>query len=153
HADAGDRATQLTVKGRKARRERVAAQILLQSYLDAGCPVGQTCRRLRPEPVADCPQIRCPGTGWPRSYTLGLGNLRRAAGHAPQGTTPARLLGVPRAGPRVWMTKTAGEVSPPSRSLTGPASPRRSVCAPGLMVCDSSADHPWEEPPELGGTP
>jgi putative Holliday junction resolvase len=28
----------LTHKGRKARRDRVAAQILLQAYLDAGCP-------------------------------------------------------------------------------------------------------------------
>jgi putative Holliday junction resolvase len=28
----------LTHKRRKARRDRVAAQILLQSYLDAGCP-------------------------------------------------------------------------------------------------------------------
>jgi putative Holliday junction resolvase len=28
----------LTHKQRKARRDRVAAQILLQSYLDAGCP-------------------------------------------------------------------------------------------------------------------
>ena len=29
----------LTDKQRKARRDRVAAQILLQAYLDAGCPV------------------------------------------------------------------------------------------------------------------
>ena len=28
----------LTHKKRKARRDRVAAQILLQAYLDAGCP-------------------------------------------------------------------------------------------------------------------
>ena len=28
----------LTHKRRKARRDRVAAQILLQAYLDAGCP-------------------------------------------------------------------------------------------------------------------
>jgi RNase H-fold protein (predicted Holliday junction resolvase) len=28
----------LTKKQRKARRDRVAAQILLQTYLDAGCP-------------------------------------------------------------------------------------------------------------------
>ena len=28
----------LTHKQRKARRDRVAAQILLQAYLDAGCP-------------------------------------------------------------------------------------------------------------------
>jgi putative Holliday junction resolvase len=33
----------LTHKRRKARRDSVAAQILLQSYLDAGCP---------PDPVA-----------------------------------------------------------------------------------------------------
>jgi putative Holliday junction resolvase len=32
----------LTHKRRKARRDRVAAQILLQSYLDAGCPAEQT---------------------------------------------------------------------------------------------------------------
>jgi putative Holliday junction resolvase len=32
----------LTHKKRKARRDRVAAQILLQSYLDAGCPAQQT---------------------------------------------------------------------------------------------------------------
>ncbi len=32
----------LTHKRRKARRDRVAAQILLQSYLDAGCPGEQT---------------------------------------------------------------------------------------------------------------
>jgi putative holliday junction resolvase len=30
----------LTEKRRKSRRDRVAAQILLQSYLDAGCPPG-----------------------------------------------------------------------------------------------------------------
>ena len=30
----------LTHKRRKARRDRVAAQILLQAYLDAGCPAG-----------------------------------------------------------------------------------------------------------------
>jgi probable HAF family extracellular repeat protein len=30
--------------------------------------------------------------------------------------------------------KAAGEVSPPSRSLTSPAKPRRSVCAPGSMA-------------------
>jgi putative Holliday junction resolvase len=29
----------LTSKRRKARRDRVAAQILLQSYIDAGCPL------------------------------------------------------------------------------------------------------------------
>jgi putative Holliday junction resolvase len=32
----------LTSKRRKGRRDRVAAQILLQSYLDAGCPGEQT---------------------------------------------------------------------------------------------------------------
>ena len=32
----------LTHKQRKARRDRVAAQILLQAYLDAGCPLEQT---------------------------------------------------------------------------------------------------------------
>lgn len=32
----------LTHKARKARRDRVAAQIILQSYLDAGCPVTES---------------------------------------------------------------------------------------------------------------
>jgi putative Holliday junction resolvase len=32
----------LTHKRRKERRDRVAAQILLQTYLDAGCPAEQT---------------------------------------------------------------------------------------------------------------
>jgi putative Holliday junction resolvase len=32
----------LTKKKRKARRDRVAAQILLQTYLDAGCPAEST---------------------------------------------------------------------------------------------------------------
>jgi putative Holliday junction resolvase len=32
----------LTHKKRKARRDRVAAQIMLQAYLDAGCPTEQT---------------------------------------------------------------------------------------------------------------
>lgn len=36
----------LTNKRRKARRDRVAAQILLQSYLDAGCPAETTPRPL-----------------------------------------------------------------------------------------------------------
>jgi putative Holliday junction resolvase len=36
----------LTSKRRKARRDRVAAQILLQSYIDAGCPVEQKPQRL-----------------------------------------------------------------------------------------------------------
>ncbi len=41
----------LTHKQRKARRDRVAAQILLQAYLDAGCPEGST-----PGPLCD-PQV------------------------------------------------------------------------------------------------
>ena len=36
----------LTHKRRKDRRDRVAAQILLQSYLDAGCPGEQPSRAL-----------------------------------------------------------------------------------------------------------
>jgi hypothetical protein len=32
----------LTHKKRKARRDRVAAQIMLQAYLDAGCPAERT---------------------------------------------------------------------------------------------------------------
>jgi putative Holliday junction resolvase len=32
----------LTHKKRRARRDRVAAQILLQAYLDAGCPQGES---------------------------------------------------------------------------------------------------------------
>jgi putative Holliday junction resolvase len=36
----------LTNKRRKARRDRVAAQILLQTYLDAGCPEEQAPRAL-----------------------------------------------------------------------------------------------------------
>jgi putative Holliday junction resolvase len=36
----------LTHKQRKQRRDRVAAQILLQSYLDAGCPEEQPLRPL-----------------------------------------------------------------------------------------------------------
>jgi putative Holliday junction resolvase len=36
----------LTDKRRKSRRDRVAAQILLQSYLDAGCPGEQPFRPL-----------------------------------------------------------------------------------------------------------
>ncbi|TMQ35209.1 MAG: Holliday junction resolvase RuvX [Planctomycetota bacterium] len=36
----------LTKKRRQARRDRVAAQILLQSYLDAGCPGEQASRPL-----------------------------------------------------------------------------------------------------------
>jgi putative Holliday junction resolvase len=37
-AEAHLQAAGLTEKRRKSRRDRVAAQILLQSYLDAGCP-------------------------------------------------------------------------------------------------------------------
>ncbi len=36
----------LTHKKRKARRDRVAAQILLQAYLDAGCPKESVARPL-----------------------------------------------------------------------------------------------------------
>jgi putative Holliday junction resolvase len=36
----------LTHKQRKARRDRVAAQILLQAYLDAGCPEETAARAL-----------------------------------------------------------------------------------------------------------
>ena len=36
----------LTHKKRKARRDRVAAQILLQTYLDAGCPAESTAKPL-----------------------------------------------------------------------------------------------------------
>jgi putative Holliday junction resolvase len=36
----------LTNKRRKARRDRVAAQILLQSYVDAGCPAEEPLRGL-----------------------------------------------------------------------------------------------------------
>jgi putative Holliday junction resolvase len=36
----------LTHKQRKARRDRVAAQILLQAYLDAGCPTEAAARPL-----------------------------------------------------------------------------------------------------------
>ena len=36
----------LTHKQRKARRDRVAAQILLQTYLDAGCPANEPSKPL-----------------------------------------------------------------------------------------------------------
>src|SRR4051812_45370469 len=39
-------------------------------------------------------------------------------------------------------TKAAGEALPPSKLLTGPVSPRRSVCAPGTMSRHSIAEHP-----------
>ena len=39
-AEAALWAAGLTHKKRKARRDRVAAQVLLQAYLDAGCPEG-----------------------------------------------------------------------------------------------------------------
>src|SRR5687768_3342456 len=38
--------------------------------------------------------------------------------------------------------KAAGEALPPSKPLTGPAPPRRSVCAPGTMSHHSIADQP-----------
>jgi putative holliday junction resolvase len=41
----------LTHKARKARRDQVAAQILLQSYLDAGCPGDQAIGNLEDERV------------------------------------------------------------------------------------------------------
>jgi hypothetical protein len=37
--------------------------------------------------------------------------------------------------------KAAGAVLPPSMPLTGPASPRRSVCAPGMMDFHGVANH------------
>jgi putative Holliday junction resolvase len=40
----------LTHKQRKARRDRVAAQILLQAYLDAGCPSEREVRALDEPP-------------------------------------------------------------------------------------------------------
>jgi hypothetical protein len=36
--------------------------------------------------------------------------------------------------------KSAGEAQPPSRHLTGPASPRRSVCAPAALAFHGTAD-------------
>jgi putative Holliday junction resolvase len=41
-AEAALLAARLTSKRRKARRDQVAAQIMLQSYLDAGCPAQPT---------------------------------------------------------------------------------------------------------------
>src|SRR5712664_3275883 len=38
--------------------------------------------------------------------------------------------------------KAAGEALPPSKPLTGPAPPRRSVCAPGTMSHHCNADQP-----------
>jgi putative Holliday junction resolvase len=47
----------LTHKKRKARRDRVAAQILLQAYLDAGCPPERPPGALDdPQPESDGPQ-------------------------------------------------------------------------------------------------
>jgi putative Holliday junction resolvase len=43
----------LTHKKRKERRDRVAAQIMLQAYLDAGCPPEQ-----QPTPLNDAPVHR-----------------------------------------------------------------------------------------------
>jgi putative Holliday junction resolvase len=40
------RAAGLTSRRRKDRRDKVAAQILLQSYLDAGCPSGEPMQAL-----------------------------------------------------------------------------------------------------------
>jgi putative Holliday junction resolvase len=40
------RSARLTHKRRKARRDQVAAQVFLQSYLDAGCPGEQPLRPL-----------------------------------------------------------------------------------------------------------
>jgi putative Holliday junction resolvase len=40
----------LTHKQRKERRDRVAAQMLLQDYLDAGCPAEQVIAPLESEP-------------------------------------------------------------------------------------------------------
>jgi putative Holliday junction resolvase len=45
-AEAHLSAAGLTARRRKSRRDRVAAQILLQSYLDAGCPGEQAVRPL-----------------------------------------------------------------------------------------------------------
>jgi putative Holliday junction resolvase len=42
----------LTHKKRKARRDRVAAQILLQAYLDAGCPAEEAPRSLEDGPAS-----------------------------------------------------------------------------------------------------
>lgn len=36
----------LTHKQRKARRDKVAAQVMLQAYLDAGCPAEESARAL-----------------------------------------------------------------------------------------------------------
>ncbi|MCC6418085.1 MAG: Holliday junction resolvase RuvX [Gemmataceae bacterium] len=43
----------LTHKQRKERRDRVAAQILLQSYLDAGCPADEGARPLQDRAAED----------------------------------------------------------------------------------------------------
>ncbi len=43
----------MTNKRRRARRDRVAAQFVLQSYLDAGCPGEQPIRGLDEEPNDD----------------------------------------------------------------------------------------------------
>lgn len=43
----------LTNKRRKERRDRVAAQILLQAYLDAGCPGEQQAKPLTEERMKD----------------------------------------------------------------------------------------------------
>lgn len=48
----------LTNKKRKERRDRVAAQILLQSYLDAGCPVTAVMPAIESEPGGTDPATR-----------------------------------------------------------------------------------------------
>jgi putative Holliday junction resolvase len=52
-AEAALWAAGLTHKKRKARRDRVAAQILLQAYLDAGCPPEPTVLPLEDPPSSD----------------------------------------------------------------------------------------------------
>src|SRR5262249_19293322 len=42
--------------------------------------------------------------------------------------------------------KAAGEVTPPSNALPGPAPPGRPVCAPVAMSCHCTADRPGTEP-------
>jgi putative Holliday junction resolvase len=52
HAEDVLRSQGLRLKDRKARRDTLAAQILLQSYLDAGCPEVEAPAR----PIADTPE-------------------------------------------------------------------------------------------------
>ncbi|MBI3464627.1 MAG: tetratricopeptide repeat protein, partial [Planctomycetes bacterium] len=51
--------------------------------------------------------------------------------------SPSRAL---KASNKRW----AGECQPLSRTLTGPASPRRLVCAPGAMACSLYRRPPWK---------